>query len=279
MKSNITLGLFASFLIFALFMNFSQGAANSQEQDRTGSPFTEVSGSCQTCHNTGAFNPGLAIELLDGDTPIQQYEPNKTYTLRYTITANNGTPAGYGLQSVILSTADDAAVAGYGAAPANTQLTELNGRTYFEQAGLNSSNIFEIEWTAPDAGVGSVTAYATGIAANGNGSSGGDAGASAVAEFTEVTSHVSVVEGDVQQLSAFPNPITDVFQLGVTAAKAAEAQILITDMQARTVALQTVDVIRGDNVFLLNASNWTSGLYFALIRVDNTVSTVKLIKK
>jgi hypothetical protein len=279
MKTNITIGLFAGFLVFVLFMNFSQGPANSQGQDRTGSPFTEVSGSCQTCHATGTFNPGLEIELLDGDTPVQQYEPNKTYTLRYTITANNGTPSGYGMQSVILNTADDSAIAGYGAAPANTQLTELNGRTYFEQSALVSSNTFEIEWTAPDAGVGSVTAYATGIAANGNGSSGGDAGASATAEFTEITSNVSVVEGDVQQLSAFPNPITDAFQLGVTAARAAEAQIQITDMQGRTVALQTVDVVRGDNVFPLNASNWTSGVYFALIRVDNTVSTIKLIKK
>jgi hypothetical protein len=279
MKLDITISLFAGFLVFALFMNFSEGAANSQQQDRTGGPFTEASGNCQTCHNTGVFNPGLEIELLDGDTPIQQYEPNKTYLLRYTITANNGTPSGYGLQSVILSTADDAAIAGYGTAPTNTQLTELDGRTYFEQADLNSSNVFEIEWTAPDAGVGSVTAYASGIAANGNGSSGGDAGASASAEFTELTSSVHVIEGNVKQLSAFPNPIKDVFQLAVTTAKASKAQIQIIDVQSRTIAIQNVDLVGGDNVFPIQASNWESGMYFALIRMEDAVSTIKLIKK
>ncbi|MCI5083997.1 MAG: T9SS type A sorting domain-containing protein [Saprospiraceae bacterium] len=279
MKSNITIGLFLSCLVWALFMNFSQGPANAQGQDRTGSPFTESSGTCQSCHSTGTFNPGLEIELLDNGTAVTEYEPNKTYTLRYTITANNGSPSGYGMQSVVLGTDDDSPVGSYGTAPSGMQLSDLEGRTYFEHQGINSNNVLEIEWTAPDAGVGSVTAYATGIAANGNGSSGGDAGASSSATFTELTTDIQELDGVFSRMAAFPNPVNERFQLSLNSTQAGTAQLLIADMTGRTIAEQQLALGLGANTFDLDAQNWEAGVYLLSVRMDNRVQTLRLMKQ
>lgn len=282
MKLNITITFFSLLFVAFLSLNFSQGPANAQGQDRTGSPFTETSGSCQTCHSTGTFNPTLDVELLQDGEAVNTYSPGQTYLLRYTVTANNGSPAGYGMQSVALTTSDDQAVGSYGSVPAGAQLAELNGRTYFEHSALSSNNVFEIEWTAPeDDAIESVTFYATGIAANGNGASGGDAGASStlVVELDPNVSNTNELSNQMIQLSAFPNPTNGLFELNLSSRQAGTVQVVVLDMQGRVLKQQNANLGLGLNTLQLDVQDAANGVYMVQVRLDEVVSNLRFIKQ
>ena len=66
----------------------------------------------------------------------------------------------------------------------NTQLEEVQGRHIFEHNSASTNNTFSVDWTAPAMG-GDVTIYASGLAAGGSGSSGGDQYAGAVLTLPE----------------------------------------------------------------------------------------------
>jgi hypothetical protein len=161
----------------ANFMSFSSGPARSGNIDRTGSPLAGNNGNfCMDCHGGGNFDASVNIELLDGDTPLNAYVAGQAYTLRITVAAGAGMPGGYGFQSVILDE-NNQSVGTYGTPPTGTGIESLSGRDYFEHRSRRSENVYEIEWTAPEAGTGTLNVYASGVAVNSNGSNSGDSAA------------------------------------------------------------------------------------------------------
>ena len=55
MKLRIIYFLFFAFLTSGLFLNYKDGPAGRNDEDRTGGPFSDAP--CQTCHAAGAFSP------------------------------------------------------------------------------------------------------------------------------------------------------------------------------------------------------------------------------
>ncbi len=160
-----------------------------------------------TCHGTNNFDPSLSIEVSDGDgNLVTEYTLDQSYTVKLSIVAATGTPAGYGFQMVSLDGDDNAYNAWGSDLPSGTQVIMLNnGREYFEHSSRLAENSFEIQWTAPSTLQGDITFYAAGIAANGNGNTGGDGGTNNTFTLSPV---ISDIDESLQssQLTLSPNP-------------------------------------------------------------------------
>ncbi|MCH2231242.1 MAG: T9SS type A sorting domain-containing protein [Crocinitomicaceae bacterium] len=151
----------------------SGGAGASGLGDRTGSPI--ASGTCAGCHGGGSYSPTTLIQLIDGGgAAVTSYTSGQSYTIRTTVTAGSGTPASYGSQSVALTTANANAGSMSSVITPSTQVVQVSGRDYMEHSGGSLTGVFEVSWTAPNAGTGDVTLYGIGLAVDGTGGTGGD---------------------------------------------------------------------------------------------------------
>lgn len=164
--------LFSLVTLALLTSGFRNGPA-SRGQDKTGSPIS--SGSCMDCHSSGNYSPSLIVGMYDGDTEINAYEPGKTYTLRYQ-NINTGSPAVFGFQTVALTEGNKSAGT-FGNIPDGFKVTSLDDVDYVEHASPRSLSSFEVEWTAPEEADEVITIYTGSVAANGNGNTGSDGGA------------------------------------------------------------------------------------------------------
>lgn len=117
--------------------------------------------------------------------PVTEFIAGETYTITVEITSSNGTPAGFGFQATVLDGSNNF-IGSFSSPSAGTGVVATGGRDYWEQSATSVvNNTFSINWTAP-AAMTTVTIYAAGIAANGNGGTSGDsptAGASFAASL------------------------------------------------------------------------------------------------
>ena len=140
--------------------------------------------SCGSCHRGGNYGTATTLELLDGTgAAVDAYRPGETYTMRVSI-GTSSAPGGFGFH-VLAVDADVQQAGTYGTPPTDTRLSELSGRTYFEQRRRLTDATHEIAWTAPAAGTGEVTVYAVGNAVNGNSGTSGDEPDEAIVTFAE----------------------------------------------------------------------------------------------
>ena len=187
MQKRFTFFILLSFSALFSLTSYNNGVAVGGNEGNTGAPGDVVSGTtkitCQYCHSSGAFGPPtLKIELYDslGTTKLTTYVPNKLHTIRATLTAGTGNPAGYGFQMIDINKTTGNPVAGFlpqAAQAANVQIatTSAQGptpnRTYAEHRGVSTSPIFNVKWRAPAKGIGAIVFYAAGNAVNRNGAS------------------------------------------------------------------------------------------------------------
>src|SRR5690606_2390922 len=96
--------LFILMVLFITLQSRSTGPGSSDEELQvTGAPgSTGNTGTCGniSCHTSGAFNPNINLQLLDGSEAATLYQPGKAYTLKVAITAGSGSPTRFGFQAV-----------------------------------------------------------------------------------------------------------------------------------------------------------------------------------
>lgn len=151
------------------------GGAGSQSFSRvSGAPGEGV---CANCHLGGVG--GGSITITNSSLP-GNYIPGQVYTLQVQIFDNNAVEGGF--QASIRDGANNSV--GTINSSTGTQTVTLSGREYIEHSTPKSFNAGQTTWTfdweAPAANVGPVTMYVAGVAANGTGSTGGDAGYSSI---------------------------------------------------------------------------------------------------
>lgn len=277
MKFRMIYTLFALLSLALLWLNNSSGPASVQGLDRTGGPLSP--GPCQACHNTGAFSPALTLEIQDGGTAVTEYEPGKTYRLRVEVDAQGA--SGYGFQAVALTGGDDVQAGAFSNPGAGIKITPLNGRQYPEHSMRRASNVFEVDWTAPEAGTGEVRFYSAVVAANGNGSSGGDGS-------TFLTEPVTLAEGApsstadtelFEVFSIFPNPVEAQLNLRFQSKKQGEYQLRIADLQGQVLAERRIEVAKGGQVQSVDASLLPAGVYTVLVSDGRRISSRKVVKR
>jgi hypothetical protein len=170
----LSLGLLALYIITT---SSSLGRATDDNVGNTGAP--GESQLCSNCHNNGSYGTvNVSIQVFENGTtnPVNFYIPNTVYDMRVTVTGSSGSPLGYGFQLTTM-TGTNTPYAAYSSLASNVKLKAITsgaqaGRTYLEHNGVLNNNQFNFEWTAPASG--NVTFYASGIACNANGGSGGD---------------------------------------------------------------------------------------------------------
>jgi len=281
MKQSLLFTLFAAFSIAFLFFGNSSGPGQVQGIDRTGSPLSPGACNASGCHDDGAFNPTVEASLLDGTETVTNYEPGKTYTFRFTITAGTGEPGAYGFQAVALTGDDDQQAGSWGDLPSGLQVTTLSNRDYVEHSEPNSENTFEIPWTAPQTEAGNIRFYAAGNAVNRNGASSGD-GALPLSEpltVTPLTSGIFGVEKLAVQLSAFPNPVQDKLQLDIEGAEAGAYQLSLVDLHGRVIAQRALQLQSAAQRESFDFAALPGGHYFVRLSDGRRVAGLKVVKE
>ncbi|NND06712.1 MAG: T9SS type A sorting domain-containing protein [Saprospiraceae bacterium] len=265
--------LFSSLLLgWCIWVGHSSGAGARQDTDRTGGPI--ASGYCVNCHSGGAFGTDVSITLLEGMDTVAQYEPGATYTLRVDISAEGA--AGYGFQAVALD-ADNNGAGMYGTPGDGVKVTAVNGIDYAEHSARSSSNSFEIEWTAPDAGAGAVGFYAAGNAVNGNGGTSGDEPDTVSLVIDEAV--LSGIADLAQQinLQLAPNPATDFIRLNWSNEHAQVSDIRIVTLSGRTLQQRVLDAEAG--AIEMQVGDYPAGVYFAQVSSDQGIQTKRFLKQ
>jgi len=263
---------FAIFLI-ALFVliqiNASQGPANIQKADRTGSPLAD--GTCANCHLDGAFNPAVSLAFFNSDDEeVTEFAPGEDYNIQVSISHDGATR--FGFQLVALAP-DDSNAGDFVSENTEISVVPLNDRKYAEHNTPLRDNVLMVKWIAPEVAPDSVTFYVAANAANGNGNTGGDgiATSSSVLYGSPLSSSR---ETQVLNVTQFPNPVIDHIQFNVPADATYDIQIY----DAFGKILDTYKK-RSSGEIILPANHWNSGIYFWLMTNGQEFQSGKFIKR
>lgn len=159
-------------------------------------------GDCTGCHGGNSLNSGGSVQILNApDT----YTPGASYdiTLRVTSTNTSGDAGrGWGVEATAVRLTDGAgsgtwtAIAGQGTSIASGTVSGVT-RSYIRQTdarfGVASPVDFVVRWTAPTPGVGSITLFAVGLAADGDGNESNDWLYTASKTLVDLTTPASTV--------------------------------------------------------------------------------------
>lgn len=159
---------------------FRTGNSSAPPVSRTGASFD--AGSCRGCHAGGAPSPTIIL-LANGDTVNGQlpYPPGgAALNMELVVMHSTAQVGGYELTVATLPPSNDAAPASMlSAQTGSTILTGTGGRRYLGHSGAQSFASGEVRWrftwTPPATDVGTLRWYIAAHAANGDGSTSGDA--------------------------------------------------------------------------------------------------------
>ena len=275
---------FGIFSTLALLGN-KNGRASQSQRGNTGAPGDETQGgqpeTCIGCHNQGPIVASLAISVLDSaNNPVTQYQPGKLYTTRVTITASGNNLNGYGFQMIGLRNSDNSDLDGFSDInPNNYKLVSIpNGRTYAEHNNISASNLFNVRWTAPPSGTGSITFYAAGNGVNSNGTTSGDGSGFSSLQLTEMSSAANEISKNLPQISLIPNPIQENAVLRLQNLEAGEYQLSAFDILGKNVWNTQQKLAEGAQTLEVPAANWLPGIYFVRLEKGGKATSVKVLK-
>jgi|GEM_PF-2690558 len=80
-------------------------------------------------------------------------------------------------------------------------------------------------------------------------------------------------------LKVFPNPATDLLRIGFSTEQAGNYELRITNIAGQLLNRQEYQVVNGTNLLTTDVSKLVPGLYFATLRTDDQVQTVRFVKE
>lgn len=284
MKFKNVYKLFVLIALAVLWQGRSAGPAAVAGLQVTGAPGSVGNlGTCGNsgCHTAGAFNPSLALELVDQTTNevVTEYIPGRVYLVRFSFSADAGV-AGYGFQAVILDD-NDANIGAWDTdnLGSSIQVSEVGGRSYLEHKQPENETIWAGLWTAPEAGSGNFTVYAAGIASNRNGGSSGDGvAASSLTIAEQMVNSTTELDRSFATVAVTPNPVTEQANLTISSRVSGEFQLNIVSVTGKMVLSDNVNLQTGQNNKELDLSHLQSGMYFLQLIGEDRISTESLIK-
>lgn len=284
MLRQFSLLLFGTFFLLVMLGN-KNGRASQAQRGNTGAPGDETQGgqliTCQNCHNQGPIVASAAISVIDSNgNAVSQYIPGYKYTARVTITASGPNLMGYGFQMIALRNNGNTDLDGFtDTNPNNYKIATIpGGRTYAEHDNISSSNTFNVIWTAPVSGTGSVTFYAAGNGVNGNGTSSGDGAGKASLQLTEVTSAASELTEKQPALRISPNPVRADAVLTLENAPAGDYRLRAYNAAGEVVWESSQTRVSETGTLTLPSENWAPGVYFVQMESAGKATSVKVLK-
>jgi len=292
MKLRLAYTIFFGILLLVVSLGNKNGRASTPPgAGNTGAPGDEAlpNGTpivCNSCHTTGGANPitsSTTISVLDASSnPVTSYIPGQQYTARVSVNTLTGNPARWGFQMIALKDAGNTDLDGFSDQnPNNYKIATVNstGRTYAEHDNASTSNVFNVTWTAPAAGTGSVTFYAAGNAVNNNGLNNGDGASFSNLKLTEGSAS-STQNPDAERigLQLWPNPATSVVNISVNLLQAGDYRLALHDLSGRLVWESNQVLSAGENLLNIPVAEMEAGLYFASLSGGGVAANVKMVK-
>jgi hypothetical protein len=276
MKHNVYT-FFAIALAVSLWIANSAGPANVQGIDRTGSPLSP--GACEACHSGGNFSPSITAELLDGANTVTHYQANRDYTLRVRVN-NNGNASRFGFQAVALTGTANVNAGSFGTAPSGFRKSTIQNRQYAEHASSRTSNTMEFPWTSPATLGEEVRFYASGIAANNNGGSNGDASARLTQPLviSPMTSSAANELSFNSGLRLLGNPVTDRLYLALDVSEGGNYRFSLFQLQGSPVWTKEQRLSTGAQTLSWDVSTLPGGIYLLVAESQSGKAVIKVIK-
>ena len=243
---------------------------------KSGSPGDEGK-TCTQCHSGTATS---VEDWLTSNIPETGYIPGETYTI--TATGSHAGVAKFGFEATaendnnektgtfVITNSDD------------NKFTNNNSAVTHKSGGTipnGDSRSWSFDWTAPEAGTGNVTLYAAFNAANGNGSTSGDAiYKTAMATIENINTAVGNKYENKSLVRVFPNPFTDNLSLNISRTNAKVSCLKIFNSIGNLVYSQ--DSFLDNENAKIATSDLLSGIYYTVIYFDDgTKVTKRIVKK
>jgi hypothetical protein len=223
---------------------------------------------CTQCHS-GILNSGTGSSTIDAPSLSLGYTPGQTYTITGNVIQNAINKFGFEITAekdldntktgtLVITDASRTKFVNGGAAISH-QLTGTSG---------SGSNSWSFDWTAPNAGTGSVTFYGAFNAANGSGTGGDKIYTSSINIIENVAVNIKEQFSELK-VQIYPNPASNYFQIST---KKIINKIEIYDLKGKKV-LEYYKV-KGK----MNITDLMDGIYFLRIKYAEGYIYQKLIK-
>ncbi len=275
MKIRFIYSFFVVALGAALLLGNANGRAAQAGRGNTGAPGDETNSNgtaktCRTCHSTSSNTAvELSIDVLDGSNSSitnTGYSPGETYTVLVTLNATAGNPAAYGFQMIALNAAegqngDEVSTWANPDTHVKISTASSNGRTYAEHNGPNeNTNMFSVNWTAPEAGSGDVTFYSCGNGVNLSSSTSGDAAACNTLTIPEnMTSGASDLLTDITFI-AYPNPVAELLNIAIDNLRDQDMTLLIFNTFGQRIGSRAIGS-KMESFESIDVADWPAGTY------------------
>ena len=248
--------------LFTLLLTLNS-STNGPGGNRTGSP--GASGSCGSCHGGGSFFGQNKVGIvLPGDTNfLTSYTPGAEYEFLVRL---KGTSTKMGFQATAILTSGSAAGT-LGTAPSGTNTYMSGSKIIWGHTMPSTTGEWRIKWTAPAAGSGNISFYASAVFANNNGRDNGDQVVPGSKTITEDAAN-NAKSVNVETVQLLGNPVQDAIVLN-------ERVNLLTvmNMQGKVVA----NAMQTDRC---DASQLSPGTYFVqVINKHNAKQTFTVLVK
>jgi len=256
----------AMFVILASAISYASHSPGA----KTGSPAD--GNDCTKCHSGVAQS---AHGWISSNIPASGYVSGNTYTITLTGTHQGVNKFGFEF------TAEDSKSAKTGTFiitnTSETQLTNMMHAVTHTGNGLtptNNQKTWSFKWTAPAAGTGNITFYASLVAANGNNSPAGDLVFDIDSTFIQDPSSSIQETEKNSRIIIYPNPVGNI--LSVKNMDQGNYQLQISDLSGKIVLEKSVQMNKES--LSLDISNIPSGVYFLQLKQEKHLFIKRFIK-
>lgn len=273
--------------IIIIVASFAGISAIQKEDGRAGATGSPGETTCNTsqCHVGNPVNNGAGSIVISAPTMASwQYIPGQVYPISVTVSRTGSPLFGLGFEALKASGANGGALSITN--PSQTQIKsavvggnvranvvhQLNG-------GLTANtHTFTFNWTAPATGIGPITFYSAGNAANDNGMASGDFIYTTSQIVTESTAGLESIS-DRYLTSVYPNPANATFNLGFELTEPSLVIIKLIDVQGKIVSELVSETLASGNHEIRNSADqqFAPGLYFVHFTINDQQSVKRLI--
>lgn len=257
--------------IATMFFDFGNPAHTSTGGSPGGN--TNSPGDGQNCGNGGCHGGGSTARagMITSDIPSGGWVAGQTYTI--TVSAQESGRNKYGFE-LTCEDSQNAMQGTFASKDATTKLIGTNAtHTSSGNGGIDSAS-WVVDWTAPTAGAGTVTFYASVNATDSMSNTSGDmVFHSSLAIDEDVPTNIA--EREALSIETFPNPVTDQLTIGLKSISE-NVQIELRDMSGRLAQ----DIYNGpaqSHIVTQIDSKLSKGLYTVIVTADNRRRTHHIV--
>lgn len=257
-------------LPFAIMNQLATGNSN-------GAPFghaNDPSGNNKTCRACHSGAAPTEINAITANVPVAGYTPGETYAI--TVSISEAGISRFGFQATVQNSSGNPAGT---ISLSNTTETGLVGSNLYvnhRSAGTSGSGSksWSFNWTAPAAGFGPATVYASVMAANNNGNNNGDNVYRSSLTIQENTL-VSIADVLLNEISIYPNPVSQFAYIDLKNAEHQIRSIQLFDMSGKLMLNETTSSSNAT----IDLSSLEQGVYLAKIVTSKGILTQRIIKQ